>query len=650
MNIYQASFVTLLSTVLRIISYGFLRWIPGHHGPPIVLTTLCLYLGSIWAFHSASSSEPVSAQPRGPDKKVQTSCDWIKEQISKVISLLTGVPCSTSKVITWITVGINVLLGVLVFDLVFRGIGLYPTHDLRFSRIGYVSSDTAKILIREPDQGNLPLRIAYKRTDTGPDAGWIEAGKVLSLNESTDYTIPITLHQLEESTRYQYLVSNALSGEFVTAAALGSPGSNQLSFWTSSCIKPNFPYNFFSHPLRIRGIETLAKVADKIKQQFQPAFMLFLGDFIYIDVPLRLGSSVAHYREEYRRVYSSPSWHKGGHPPMDIPWIHTIDDHEIANDWHQGNLTAPYPAAFDPYQHYHVSVNPPIPSSPHAIPSNTSYFAFTRGPASFFIIDSRTYRSPPSFDGSTMLGSAQLESLLEYISQPEPEGVKWKIISSSVPFTKNWQIGTKDTWGGYLKERRVVFEAMWRAEAELGVRIVLLSGDRHEFGATRFHKASTQASDSLKPLHELQSGPGPGIHEFCVGPLSQFYLPTRSYRQLDDQDISIQYVPDGNFKFGAVDIETLPDGESVLIYSLYVDGELAWKYKLSVPIDKNEFPPGQILVEYVKDWPQLLADHILDVTRTFGTGSDKFKLLNTEEMWLKFVEAQKRNMRKMGWL
>lgn len=85
-----------------------------------------------------------------------------------------------------------------------------------------------------------------------------------------------------------------------------------------------------------------------------------------------------------------------------------------------------------------------------------------------------------------MLGATQLTALLTFISTPEPEHVHWKIISSSVPFTKSWRIGTSDTWGGFLHERQIILDAMHAAEAHLGVRVIILSGDRHEFGAIRF--------------------------------------------------------------------------------------------------------------------------------------------------------------------
>jgi alkaline phosphatase D len=230
------------------------------------------------------------------------------------------------------------------------------------------------------------------------------------------------------------------------------------------------------------------------------------------------------------------------------------------------------------------------------------------------MLDTRTYRSEPAQENSTILGSAQLQSLLAYLSTPEPAGVRWKFIASSVPFTKNWHVGTTDTWGGFLGERRAVFEAMWRAERELGIRVVLLSGDRHEFGATRFPDPSL---DNLAPS-DFAEGAGTGVHEFSVGPLSMFYLPIRSYYQTDDQDVAIKYVPNGNSKFGLIDIEDSLDElssesgsvrASVLTYSLYVDGDVVWRYQLSLPLDRgsgataakpaSRFPPGRVLEDNV---------------------------------------------------
>lgn len=504
---------------------------------------------------------------------------------------------------------INIVLSLMALDFLTRGLVFYPSHDLSFARIGHVSPTTANLLLREPDLAQLPVVVSYQ--EAAPDAQkWTQEGTVYKLDETTDFTATVPLKNLQPETKYRYSLSNNKTGTFVTSARPGSAAAGRLSFVTSSCLKPNFPYNILSHPLRVPGIEQMTEALAKLPVLLRPTFMLFLGDFIYIDVPLRFGSSIDHYRSEYRRIYSSPSWNFGSEEDtaLDLPWIHTLDDHEIENDWSKGNKTAPYPAAADPFRHYHVSANPPVPAKPYAHPENVTYFSFVNGPASFFMLDTRTYRSEHSQPDSSILGSAQLQSLLEYLTSPEPAGVHWKFVASSVPFTKNWHVGTTDTWGGFLNERRTVFEAMWRAERELGVRVVLLSGDRHEFGATRFPNPALKLQPSELKSHTA----GVGLHEFSVGPLSMFYLPVRTFAQTDDEDVTVKYAPDGNSKFGLIDITDVSGDaasaagsaqSSVLTYSLYVDGEAVWRYQLSVPLrsntEKAELTPGRVLEDNI---------------------------------------------------
>jgi alkaline phosphatase D len=68
----------------------------------------------------------------------------------------------------------------------------------------------------------------------------------------------------------------------------------KFTFLTSSCIKPHFPYNPLDHALSIHGFKYLAKFLPDLRAQF----MLFLGDFIYVDVPKRFGYGVEDYRRE----------------------------------------------------------------------------------------------------------------------------------------------------------------------------------------------------------------------------------------------------------------------------------------------------------------------------------------------------------------
>ena len=206
-----------------------------------------------------------------------------------------------------------------------------------------------------------------------------------------------------------------------------------------------------------------------------------------------------------------------------------------------------------------------------------------------------------------MLGKEQLSSLLSFLSTPPAyPNVHWKIIASSVPFTKNWRFGTSDTWGGFPAERATVLHAMHAAERNLGIRVVVLSGDRHEFAAIRFPPVVAGGGEANldggvgEPVYDRAAQAGP--HEFSVGPLSMFYLPFRTFRQVDGQDVPIVYLPDGNSKVGVVEIGNLEGGRrgkasgvrseaaagegeqrSVLKYTLWVDGEISWEYLLTSP-------------------------------------------------------------------
>ena len=523
---------------------------------------------------------------------------------------------------------INIVVTILTLDFFLsRGLVFYPNNDVSFSRIGHVSPTTANLVFREPDTAHLPIVVSYQEASHDPNK-WVQEGTVYQIDDSTDFVSSVKFKNLKPSTQYRYRLSNNKTGQFVTSPRPGSQEATRMSFVTSSCLKPNFPYNILSHPLRVPGIEKMTEALAKLPQLLKPSFMLFLGDFIYIDVPFRFGASMDHYRSEYRRIYSSPSWSfgSGDDTANDLPWIHTLDDHEIENDWSKGNKTAPYPAAADPFIHYHVSANPPVPAKPFAHPDDVTYFSFVNGPASFFMLDCRTYRTEPSMSNSTMLGHAQLKSLLEYLATPEPAGVHWKMISASVPFTKNWHVGTSDTWGGFLNERQTVFEAMWRAERELGIRIVLLSGDRHEFAATRFPDPAL----NLPPEELQRNTAGLGLHEFCVGPLNMFYLPIRVYGQTDTKDVAVKYAPDGNNKFGLVDIaeeidEVDGSRSSVMKYSLYVDGEVVWKYQLSVPVGSKShaktLPPGRVLEDKLVDgWDVAIKKTLTRGMRTLWEG------------------------------
>ncbi|KIW79673.1 hypothetical protein Z517_06287 [Fonsecaea pedrosoi CBS 271.37] len=643
------------SSVARLAAYAFLRWIPGHHFPPIILSSVAIYLAFVFSHPEAFGSSravvseaPSDAPPHVNGNDQTKAQDQISEAHEEPVlyeeekslfkTLVFGIPNWREKRQSYATIGLNVLLALFTVDLVFRGPLLHPAKDLSFTRVGYVDSTSAKILIREPDPAQLPIYVYLSPADK---TRWTTTDTIYYLGPDTDYTQALSFDGLQPSKKYIYSLSNDKSGTFVTAASPYSEAANSLTFLTSSCIKANFPYRPTAHSLAIHGLEYLSKLVRSLPSP--ASFMLFLGDFIYVDVPLRLSSSLAHYRSEYRRVYASPSWSL---PGLDtLPWIHTLDDHEIANDWSGGNDTDPFPAASDPFIHYHVSVNPPVPPGSLSGPeANITYFEFTNGPASFFMLDTRRYRTDPESQSTSsssrssekpmygsssessnppstrethsMLGTQQLDSLLAYLSAPEPPHVHWKIIATSVPFTKNWRFGTSDTWGGFLRERALILQAMHDAERELGIRVVILSGDRHEFAAIRYpppvlsqdqgqgqvgDTVDTSDLDAAEPVSKpvvYDTTPASGPHEFSVGPLSMFYLPFRTFRQIDNQDVAIKYIPDGNSKIGVIEIRSVAGDagsgwqRSMFKYTLYVDGEVKWEYTLTSPSTSSALVNG----------------------------------------------------------
>lgn len=477
--------------------------------------------------------------PNG-DREVVSEDITIREKISvqdRPLSpwktLLTGAPNPRSLALSAATLLFNVLCVGFVADRLLRDRSR-TGDDLSFVRVGYVSENEAKLVIREPDQSKMPVTVEIHLKDPHPpfdNPTWQNVGGVRWTSNETDYTAVLTIPLRHSKRRtYEWRTSNNHSGEFTAPPPVGHAGETDygpFTFLSTSCIVPRLPYNPFDHPLSIPGFRHLANVLPSLNAQF----MLFLGDFIYADVPRYWGKDVSYYRQKYRQVYASPDWPAVG---QNLSWIHVLDDHEIYNDW-SANSTGVYATALDPFHHYQAAANPPPARKAGALSArpNATYFAFTQGPASFFLLDTRSYRSdnylPADDPAKTMLGAQQLADLLSWLHRPEPRGVKWKIVASSVPFTKNWQVNTQDTWGGFLAERARVLEAMWEAAGRHGVGVVVLSGDRHEFAATKFPPPEGGR------WHESAT-----VWEFSASPLSQFYSLIPTYLQRDREDVMVK--------------------------------------------------------------------------------------------------------------
>ncbi|EWC45291.1 hypothetical protein DRE_06018 [Drechslerella stenobrocha 248] len=576
--------------IIRACTYVFLRWIPGPLVPKAVNPSFAIFVPAFFAlvlskpiFDTTSDDTAITIRALGAKgnqehgtrdlsngsivieaAKVKVSA---RRKVSPWRTLFLGVPSlADNPILTLVSFLITTVCFAAVYDATYTLPNHYKAEDLSFARTGWVTDQSARILVREPPSSvfvkDSPVYVVSWKEESG------EGGKSLKrirtqwntlqvgqFNSETDYTSSVLLTGLRPVTTYRYLTSGNHSGTFMTAPKRGA--KTKFTFLSTSCIKQRVPYSPFDHALDIPGLKSLGKVLPQLKAQF----MLFLGDFIYIDVPMRPGSDAESYRMAYRQIYASRDWPSVG---QNLPWMHVYDDHEIANDWDKGDGGL-YASAIDPYKAYQHQINPP------PVRQNATYYTFEWGPASFFLLDTRRYRSSnnvPDGPEKTMLGAAQLADLLRWLRETNKD-TRWKFIVSSVPFTKNWQVNGADTWKGFQWERGKVLEAAWAVK---GAGVVILSGDRHEFAATSFPPPQNSSYPSSAT-----------VHEFSCSPLSQFYLPFRTYKQQDSEDVRIKYVPDGNSKFGAIEVDSTSPDQAILKYKLFVDGKEVWDWVLTTP-------------------------------------------------------------------
>ncbi|KAF4340438.1 alkaline phosphatase D [Fusarium beomiforme] len=428
---------------------------------------------------------------------------------------------------------INLACLVAVFDFLSRGHLFHQSTELSFSRVGYVDSSTARIVLRAPISDHVEITVTSSSLG---EPQTYQIGSVF-LDAKSDYLGTILIQNLKPNTKYTYSTNGSHDGSFQTSS---ESGGGRWSLATSSCIKPFYPYNPLDHGLRIKGLEHLSAYVSENPVEM----VLFLGDFIYIDLPIPLGWDADAYSAAYRQVYASPSWST---QLRAISWVHVYDDHEIINDW-AANDTGLYKTAIQPFWSYHGNANPVSEFGP-----NKTYYIFRHQGVAFFVLDTRRYRSDNAItDGpdKTMLGASQLAALTKWLRSESD----WKVVVSSVPFTRNWRgPDSADSWSGFLWERELILDTMKQNGGA-----IILSGDRHEHATTKF----PAKVEGEKP-----------VIEFSTSPLSQFYEPfDRFHREIEPTDISIYSHPWGTSKFGRVTFDTTEATKLLLHYDLIVDG------------------------------------------------------------------------------
>ena len=397
----------------------------------------------------------------------------------------------------------------------------YSVPELEFIRIGHLTPTSVNLHFRLLKSANLQcnaLRAKAINLKLNPD-------------KSNDYVL---FHELRIEPSEYYVCRVYQDDVIKFIAKFKTPSDERGLFRISfgSCTKFNFPFG----NNEISGFKTIL--------QHQPDILIFLGDFIYSDSPM-IDPGVSDYEsfaKLYRQTINFPETKAifstiSSYFVFDgILSFHV--DHEIRNDWHKG-IEEPYPEAIKANINYVSGTNP----------SELNYFNFSRHNAGFYVLDTRTYRSD-----NTMLGKVQIDHLYSWLDYAKAH-YDFIFICSSVPFTANFDINKADTFANpnFNIERQSLYDHI------NGHQVIILSGDRHEFGAVKLAK---------------------NIFEFSVSPMHQFYIPFYKFVSVDP---ILSYTEYGNNKVGIFDIDTVK-GEAH--FQVFINNKLF--YNLTIQSKSNK--------------------------------------------------------------
>jgi phosphodiesterase/alkaline phosphatase D-like protein len=321
--------------------------------------------------------------------------------------------------------------------------------------LGAVTDTSIKIWARADQPAT--LKVQYKL----PIQAWPGiTSPGVSLMAAQDFTGVVMLTDLTPDTTYDYrlllndVVQPGSEAPFRTLKLEGASGTFRFAIGADT--------RFSLHPFPI---------FDKIQEQ-QPDFMFLMGDQIYSDIPAILPDSKAIYERKYKENWAEACMRDF---MKRIPMFMIWDDHEIRNNYwmgriYEGETTDRYAngkAAYDEYQGSH---------NPEPRVAGQNYYAFRVGQADFYVLDTRSFRSPNDIDdmdmSETMLGEAQKADLLNWLSS---SSAKFKVIVSSVGW-RNLNPRNNDSWDGFRVERDEIFDHVKKNNIR---GVVLLSGDQH---------------------------------------------------------------------------------------------------------------------------------------------------------------------------
>ncbi len=351
--------------------------------------------------------------------------------------------------------------------------------------LGAVTPHSARFWVRTIDE--VPIQAVVS---TSPDLSNPIRSDAQRTSAEDDFTAIAVVLGLQPATVYHYDLfidgKSALAADrpsFRTYPTADSNGRFQVAFGGGAGYNP-----------------VCERMWDVIRSHRPDAF-LGLGDNVYMDLPAKPNGFVEYTyyqrqsRPEFRRLVAS------------VPTYAIWDDHDAAIDdvW-----LGPYKDKPDwklpIFRNFQQQWNNPAYGDPDW---PGCWFNFSIGPVEFFMLECRMYRTNPLDKDPTMLGPVQKAWLRKQLKQST---ARFKVLVSSVPWTLNSKGGAKDTWNGFRKERKEIFDFLANNKIN---GVVLLSADRHRSEAWRNERPNGY------PLYEFESSrlTNEHVHELVPGTL-----------------------------------------------------------------------------------------------------------------------------------
>jgi len=381
---------------------------------------------------------------------------------------------------------------------------------VEMARLGHVAHDRAMVFVH------------YPRADSA-------AVQYRAASDSTELTIPtapvssVEIPDLLPETAYVYRVTrdgqSVAEGSFLTTPLPGS--SAAFSFVFGSCVLGNQMFKGITYPLgkKLRPWQHLLHQ--------NPNFLLFLGDFTYMDLPYTIGINTKDFDIRYRQAMGVTDF---AHAGAVVPMYFMFDDHEIADNWDYSTYNGSndrrcydHPRCFDEttafrngvesFRNHLGGTNPASYAPTDANGKAVHYFTFDFGDTGFFVMDCRSFRDSHHVDAfhptKTMLGAIQLQRLKDWLMAVNTTRV-FKIIASTVPVTLFLPSYSRfyDGWSQFVHERDGILDFIEQNNIH---GVLFISGDLHHPFVVEIRK---------------------GIFEFQNSPIGAFGPPERA--QLDN--------------------------------------------------------------------------------------------------------------------